>query len=113
MDAHGSEKSGKVDASDERHAGALLRESGLFPTLVKPASMDSVQGGNPKERGRRNALAFGRGIKARELAAFTRQLGTLVDAGMPLLRCLEVLSRQEKNRKMRHVIDALAENIRS
>ncbi len=58
-------------------------------------------------------LPFVRPITAKELAVFTRQLGTLLKAGMPLLRGLEVLGRQEKNRAFKKVVETLAEDIRS
>jgi len=52
-------------------------------------------------------------VTAKGLTLFTRQLATLVKAGMPLLRSLEVLGRQEKNVAFRGVVEDLAETIRS
>lgn len=62
---------------------------------------------------KRRAYAFGRPVNAKGLAIFTRQLATLMKAGMPLLRSLEVLARQEKRPPFRAVIDDVAETIRS
>jgi len=56
---------------------------------------------------------FGRSVNAKERALFTRQLATLLRAGMPLLRGLEVLARQERNPAFRHVQEELAEAIKS
>jgi type IV pilus assembly protein PilC len=50
---------------------------------------------------------------AKEMTVFTRQLGTLIKAGMPLLRSLEVLARQQKNQRFQSVIMSLGETIRS
>ena len=47
------------------------------------------------------------------MTVFTRQLGTLIKAGMPLLRSLEVLARQQKNQRFQSVIMSLGETIRS
>lgn len=74
------------------------------PTLTFPA------GGMLAKKRRRG---FGSPIKGKGLAVFTRQLATLVKAGMPILRSLEVLSRQEKRPAFRVVIDDIADAIRS
>ena len=63
--------------------------------------------------GRKRPLSFGRPINAKGLAVFTRQLATLVKAGMPILRSLEVLARQEKRPAFRGVIEDIADTIRS
>lgn len=52
-------------------------------------------------------------VSGKERAVFTRQLATLLRAGMPLLRGLEVLARQERNQKFRRTIEAVVEAIRS
>ncbi len=57
--------------------------------------------------------SFGRPINAKGLAVFTRQLATLVKAGMPILRSLEVLARQEKRPGFKTVIETIADAIRS
>src|SRR5262249_43865420 len=57
--------------------------------------------------------SFGRPINAKGLAVFTRQLATLVKAGMPILRSLEVLARQEKRPGFKTVIESTADAIRS
>jgi type IV pilus assembly protein PilC len=66
----------------------------------------------PAKKRRRN-LSFGSPINGKGLAVFTRQLATLVKAGMPILRSLEVLARQEKRAAFRQVIESIADTIRS
>lgn len=143
LDARGAEKSGLLDAPDVKQVAAILRGQGLFPTDVAQASADKKverdlrarldkpvrpgrhslgDGGRP---GSTTEEATGKGLKmelrlpfvrlvgAKELAVFTRQLATLLRAGMPLLRGLEVLARQEHNPGFRCVIEALAEAIKS
>jgi type IV pilus assembly protein PilC len=63
--------------------------------------------------GRRRSLTFGRPVNEKGLTVFTRQLATLVKAGMPIMRGLEVLARQEKRPAFRQVIEDLADTIRS
>lgn len=63
--------------------------------------------------GKRTSVSFGRPINTKGLAVFTRQLATLVKAGMPILRGLEVLARQERRPAFRVVVEDIAEVIRS
>lgn len=62
---------------------------------------------------RKRRRSFGRAINGKGLAVFTRQLAVLTKAGMPILRCLEVLARQEKRPKFKAVIEDVADTIRS
>lgn len=115
LDARGTEKSGRIEASDARHAGVALRQQGLFPTRVDQAGGGSASTGQGARKHFQRPRAFGlfKVVRPKELAIFTRQLGTLIHAGMPLLRSLEVLARQERNAAFRRVIEALADGIKS
>ncbi len=62
---------------------------------------------------RKRSRSIGRPINTKGLAVFTRQLATLVKAGMPILRSLEVLARQEKRVAFREVVESIADTIRS
>ena len=81
------------------------RAPGRGPTVTFPT-------GNVPPR-RRRGMVFGSAINSKGLAVFTRQLATLVKAGMPIMRSLEVLSRQEKRPAFRQVIEECADTIRS
>jgi type IV pilus assembly protein PilC len=74
-----------------------------------PTVAFSVHGAGTRKRRR----TFGRPVNAKGLAVFTRQLATLVKAGMPILRSLEVLARQEKRVAFKAVVDDIADTIRS
>jgi type IV pilus assembly protein PilC len=127
LDSRGAEKTGLLDAPDVRQVASVLRSQGLFPTAVR-ASQTGI-GLNHKGTETRSFDQFDlsvlvplwfkrlppifRPVSTRELAAFTRQLGTLLKAGMPLLRGLEVLGRQERNPRFSPVIAAIADGIRS
>ncbi|MFZ5495312.1 MAG: type II secretion system F family protein [Verrucomicrobiota bacterium] len=114
LDTTGAEMTGLLDAADAREVAALLRARGLFPTGVEPRDRPGTETG---EAGRRTGLSFAlpflRLVGARELAVFTRQLGTLLRAGMPLLKALETLARQQCNGRFRHVVESLAEGIKT
>lgn len=128
MDAKGAEKKGTIDADSQSTAINKLRETGLFPTNVVDTDAKSAKGkkdgraegairrpGAPKPKGGFNlsALWGGGGVKAKQLCVFTRQLATLVDAGLPLLRGLSVLQRQERNPVLKNVLGELATSVES
>jgi type IV pilus assembly protein PilC len=107
-------------------ASAPSRGTGTRTTAVKSATHANVARENSDVAGqtapaaarrglldREIRLPFVRTVSAQERAVFTRQLGTLLKAGMPLLRGLEVVARQERNRSFRRGIESLAEEIRS
>ena len=103
MDAQGKEKKGRIDADNENDANAKLKEQGLFPTSISKArggGGDKKGGGKAKgkKKFKSSGLIIGTpkmGTKA--LCSFTRQLATLLDAGLPLVRALRTLERQTKD----------------
>ncbi|MCF7688041.1 MAG: type II secretion system F family protein [Cephaloticoccus sp.] len=123
--ASGRELQGVLEGTSIEAVIAVLKTRGLAPLEVNPqyvaelararkkSAGSSTVGVRPGKRRRRGLNFPGSGVKTKELAVFTRQLGTLIKAGMPLLRSLEVLSRQERNSHFNPVIAALAETIRS
>src|SRR6478736_9346150 len=112
LDAQGLEKAGSLDATDANQVAVILRRQGLFPTEVTLAAGTRADGA-AKADPWWLLLPGMRLVAPKELAIFTRQLGTLIRAGMPLLRGLEVLARQQPNPKFRRIIETLAESIRS
>ena len=125
LDARGAEKAGLLDAPDVKQVALLLRGQGLFPTVVAPVTATDTKAAKSPANGPAPSsvfrpltsvqlrLPFTGAVGAKELAIFTRQLATLLRAGMPLLRGLEVLARQERNQVLRRMIEALAEAIKS
>ncbi len=125
VDGDGAEKSGSLEALDARQLALVLRGQGLFPTNVSPVAEGSAKKSTPSAPAtfvaRNNRPAnkipgwrlFSHRVKPRELSVFTRQLATLLRAGMPLMRGLEVLGRQERNRALRQVLEDLAAVIKS
>lgn len=120
LNAQGAESTGRLDAPDIKQAAILLRGQGLFPTDVTPTTSTSgmsARSGEAKTAGSGLTMAwqrvFGCRVKLKEMAVFTRQLAALLHAGVPLLRGLEVLARQERNLFFRRVLATVAEAIKS
>lgn len=126
MDSRGKEKKGTLDVASQNEAIGRLKEMGYFPTNVEPDKAKPKAEKKPKEGKKKGAPAGGKRkmgsinikipglggkVKPKVLTTFTRQLATLVDAGLPLLRGLRVLERQEKDPKLKEVIGELAVSI--
>ncbi|NBB78526.1 MAG: type II secretion system F family protein [Verrucomicrobia bacterium] len=115
VDANGKQKSGTVEAASQEEANSKLTNSGLMPTKVAPAGREKAAKAaqTKKADGAKKGFAIGRVIKPEELTTFTRQLATLLDAGLPLLRALEVMIRQEKNQRFKAVLEQIAGQVKS
>ena len=119
LDAKGEQKNGSVSAGSESEAIQQLRASGLYPTQIQEegkASKKTKAALAPKTNGKGKAKAApaakaGGSVKPKNLSIFTRQLATLIDSGLPLLRSLTVLEKQEPHPVLRATISALAENV--
>src|ERR1051325_10279038 len=117
VDPGGLKIQGTIEVADQSEALRRIKEMGLFPTKIAEA----------RERRRRVAVAraaearrrrfelplVGGRVKPRVLAVFTRQLATLLDAGMPLLRGLRTLREQEENPTLQSILDELGASIES
>jgi type IV pilus assembly protein PilC len=71
-----------------------------------------------KERGKGldrdiNIPGFGESVKTKDIVVFTRQLGTMIDAGLPIVQCLDILAAQTDNKKFRGVIRQLKDDVES
>jgi type IV pilus assembly protein PilC len=121
VDAAGKETRGVVEANNQAQAIAKVRTQGLFPTSIGPVGENAVVTGVHGTSVRKSALqmeikipAFLRPrVKAKDLMVVTRQLATLVDAGLPLLRGLRVLLRQTKNNALRESLEAMGQSVES
>ncbi len=125
MDSHGKETKGTLEVNSQNEAIGRVKEMGLFPTKIVEVEKASkpekkaVKGaggkapGKPKKKGEINIKIPGLGgrVKSKVLTTFTRQLATLVGAGLPLLRGLRVLEKQERNPTLKNIIGELALSI--
>jgi type IV pilus assembly protein PilC len=118
LDSQGKETTGVLDVEDTNAAVARIKEMGFFPTSVNEDSdKKKVRKGaaaGQKKSGLRNinlSFSIGSSVKGKVLCAFTRQLATLIDAGLPLLRGLRVLEKQEKNPVLKKAIRGISEAV--
>src|SRR5215472_1166364 len=58
-----------------------------------------------------NIPTFGGGVKAKELAIFTRQFSVMIDAGLPLVQCLEILAGQQENRTFQKILNSVRSSV--
>ncbi len=120
LDSKGKEVHGEIEAENQTVAISRIREKQYFPTKVeelsggggKPAKRAAAKGGALSMEIRLPKFLQGR-VKPKQLTAFTRQMSTLVNAGLPLMRALRVLQRQEKNPALRDAVIQMAESIES
>ncbi|PYJ52267.1 MAG: pilus assembly protein PilC [Verrucomicrobia bacterium] len=122
LDARGQEATGLLEAASTNEAIGQLRQAGFFPTSVYE---DAKSGPNGKvsrraakmaritrPRARTSIVLFqGKKVKPKVLMIFTRQLATLIDSGLPLLRSLNVLAKQERDAVLKRTIDKLADGV--
>lgn len=106
-DAEGRAQRGTLEAGSTDEAAATLRARGLFPTALSTGETAPGDG-----RGRRLAW-LGPRVSRRDAAVFLRQLATLLRAGLPLVRGLEVLARQGGEVALRGIVTDLAERLRA
>jgi type IV pilus assembly protein PilC len=118
VDAGGLKMQGVLDVADQTEALRRIREMGLFPVKVAEArerrrrkAEAKTQSLVGKRRSALNVTLFNRKPKARIIAVFTRQLATLINAGMPLLRGLRTLQEQEENPVLKRMIGEVALSI--
>jgi type IV pilus assembly protein PilC len=129
MDPRGQETKGTLDVGSQNEAIGRIKEMGLFPTKI--VSLDKAREKEKTDKkgpaaapGQAQARKKGKGlnfeikipglsgkVKSKVLCTFTRQLATLVDAGLPLLRGLRVLERQERNVTLKNILGELAVSI--
>ena len=123
LDSHGQESTGLVEAGSTNEAIGQLRQTGYFPTSV----YEEGKGGGPdgkaakraakaerisRPRERKQIVLFqSKKIKPKVLMIFTRQLATLIDSGLPLLRSLNVLTKQERDSVLKNTINKLADSV--
>lgn len=123
MDSHGKETKGTLEVGSQNEAIGRVKEMGLFPTKIVEVEKVKASGKAGKPAGKagkkkKGAMeinikipGLGGRVKPKVLTTFTRQLATLVDAGLPLLRGLRVLEKQEKNPTLKNIIGELALSI--
>jgi type IV pilus assembly protein PilC len=99
----GAKKKGVVDAGNEAAVTAQLRSQGILPTKVKlkPKDIEEV-------------LTFLQaGVKTKDLVIFTRQFAVMIDAGLPLVQCLQILGDQTENATLARILKVVRNDVES
>jgi type IV pilus assembly protein PilC len=83
----GAVQRGELAAANRDEAVAQLRKQNIVVTSLQE-----------KAKGRLAGFSFGAGVTDKDIVVFTRQFSTMINAGLPLIQCLEILSTQSENR---------------
>jgi type IV pilus assembly protein PilC len=121
MDSRGKETKGTLEVANQNEAIGRIKEMGFFPTkVVEDKGVLGAGVARKAAKGKKGGIDLnfqikipglsGR-VKSKVLCTFTRQLATLVQAGLPLLRGLRVLQKQEKSTNLRTILGDLAVSI--
>lgn len=116
IDPRGGEQHGTLEVSDEQEALRRIKEMGWFPTKLLATAQPRVRPAATRvRRAQRKNLNFAipwiSRVKPGHLTVFTRQLATLVEAGLPLLRGLRILEEQEEHPVLKQAIGEIAQDI--
>jgi type IV pilus assembly protein PilC len=123
IDSRGQETTGSVEAASTNEAIGQLRQAGFFPTnvhergkenrverkIAKSAAQSAAA--PPRDKSKAIFLFKRKKVKPKLLMIFTRQLATLIDSGLPLLRGLSVLAKQERDSVLKKTIDNLVDSV--
>src|SRR5437868_14160966 len=91
-DKKGASVSGEANATSKAELQNQLRRQQITPSKMS-------------EKGKEfNLPTFGGGVDSKELAIFTRQFSVMIDAGLPLVQCLEILAGQQENKVFQKVL---------
>ncbi len=109
LDSQGVEIKDEIEALSEKEAISKIRNMGYFPTKVRSkAATKQVGKTAAKARTRRGARSR---VKVKYVTEFARQLSTLQDAGLPILRSLRILEEQQKSGAFKRIIGYVADEI--
>jgi type IV pilus assembly protein PilC len=119
LNAAGKAQKGTIEAKSADDAIQRIKGQGFFPTSVREQKVKgggAKAGGDAKAKAKRKkrgfSLAFGR-VSLKRMTLFTRQLSTLQDAGLPLLRSIQVLEQQQKPGRLKNILSGVAEDVES
>ena len=117
-DQTGAPSQGNFEAESEEQARSQLAQYGLNVTDVVPLDSGEPEAkkANPEKKKKKGlmSLQIGGGPSSEDISVFTRQMSTLVQAGLPLLRSLEVMiKQQEKKPKFKSMLENISEKVSS
>ncbi|MEO0513057.1 MAG: type II secretion system F family protein [Planctomycetota bacterium] len=117
LNATGKPQDGTVEASNSDEAIQKIKSQGFFPTSVREQKVKKqagAAGGDKKKKKKGGSgsieMPFGK-VKSKNLTTFTRQLSVLQDAGLPLLRSLQILESQQKPGLLKNTLIGVTEEV--
>ncbi len=114
MDSTGLEVKDTIEAQSEGEAQTMIREKGFYVTKIreKERKKKSKAAAAKGKKGKQKTFTMG-GVAPKLLCTFTRQLSTLQDAGLPLLRSLRILEGQSKPGALKNTLMDVIEDVES
>jgi len=111
MTTTGEEVKDEIEASSQEDAAIKVRNLGYFPTKIREKSASGrKKAGVKKGKGKGKTFAIG-GVRAKALTTFTRQLSTLQDAGLPIVRSIKILEGQMRPSVLKNTLIDVSEDI--
>jgi type IV pilus assembly protein PilC len=96
----GAVKKGEMEAASEGALRVHLRQQNIIPTKISAKAKElSI------------SLPFGKSVNQRSIAIFTRQLATMIDAGLPLVQSLEILASQQEHKTFKNILRGVREDV--
>ena len=97
INSYGEKRKGEIEAVDEAAARAQLRRMRIENVKIKEKPKDIFE----------NISLFQPKVTGKDVVIFTRQLSTMIDAGLPLVQCLQILAKQQSNSTFRKVLQEI------
>ncbi len=101
INSYGEKRKGEIEAVDEAAARAQLRRMRIENVKIKEKPKDIFE----------NISLFQPKVTGKDVVIFTRQLSTMIDAGLPLVQCLQILAKQQSNSTFRKVLQEIQEDV--
>lgn len=95
----------------EARAGTMEAESA--DAVIERLKAQQIQASKVKKKPMELSIKFGSGVATKEVVVFTRQFATMIDAGLPLVQCLEILGSQQANAHFQKVINSVKTEVES
>jgi type IV pilus assembly protein PilC len=110
VDSRAQEVSDEVEAASVEEASNIIKGMGYFPTEIKPKAAGAAKQAAAPARPKKKTFTIG-GVKNSELVQFTTQLSILIDAGLPIVRSLQILESQAKPGVLKNVLMDVTEDV--
>jgi len=111
IDRNGAQTTGKIEATNDEQARQKLMARGLMVTSLVGDTGAAAKPVAAATSAPKKSFSFGSKVSAEDVTTMTRQLATLIVAGLPLLRALELIHKQERNPHFKEVMGMIAESV--